>query len=278
MFPQGLFERIQGLSFEEAGVPVLAVADVHSLAEEWGLSVREVELAALEIKVMPRRYLRSLGTVGWEGQKRLLRSRVTVVGLGGLGGYVSEALARMGVGELVLVDGDVFVDHNLNRQILSSNDVLGRSKAEVAKERIAHINPAVNVIPRSVYASAENLPSILKGCQVVVDALDNLPARLALQDAAQSLGIPMVHGAIAGFVGQVLTIFPGEPGLRGIYGDKPPEKGVEVEQGTPAATPMMVAAWQVQETLKILLHKGEPLRGRMLLMDAELGTAEFIEL
>jgi len=273
-----LIRQIQELSFEEGGVSVLAVAEVHALAEEWGLSVKDVELAALEAGIMPRRYLRSLGTVGIEGQKKLLRSRVAVIGLGGLGGYIAEALARMGVGQLVLVDGDVFVDHNLNRQILSSNDVLGRPKPEVAKERIACINPAVEVFTYNVYATAENLPHILKGCQVVVDALDSLPARLTLQEAAQSLGIPMVHGAIAGFVGQVLTIFPGEPGLKGLYGEKPPEKGAEAEQGTPAATPMMVAAWQVQETLKILLHKGEPLRGRMLLMDAELGTAEFVEL
>ncbi len=273
-----LIERIRELAFEEAGALVLAVAEVHALADEWGIPIKEVELAALDAGIMPRRYLRSLGTVGLDGQKKLLRSRVAVIGLGGLGGYVTEALARMGVGELVLVDGDVFVDHNLNRQLLSSNAVLGKPKPQVAKERIAEVNPAVEVITYGEYATPDNLPTILEDCQVVVDALDNLPARLVLQEAAQSLGIPMVHGAIAGFVGQVLTIFPGDPGLKGLYGEHPPEKGAEVEQGTPAATPMMVAAWQVQETIKILLGKGEPLRNRMLVMDAELGTVEFLEL
>jgi len=100
-----------------------------------------------------------------------------------------------------------------------------------------------------------------------------------LQDAAQSLGIPLVHGAIGGMTGQVMTIFPGDEGLYALYGrGEVPERGIEAQQGCPTATPMMVAAWQVQEVLKILLDKGDPLRHRMLFMDAEGGTLDVIRL
>lgn len=273
-----LVEDIRATAFEENGVQVLGVDSIESIAKKWGLKLKDVEIAALEAGFMPRRYLRNLGTVGLEGQRKLLQSKVAVIGLGGLGGYVSVALARMGVGTLVVADGDVFVDHNLNRQVLSDVSVLREPKAEIAKRVIARVNPAVEVIAWKEFIRADNLDKILEGCQVVVDGLDNLPARLELEEAARKAGIPLVHGAIAGFLGQVITIFPEDPGLKALYGDKPPEKGIEVELGTPAATPMMVAAVQVQEVIKILLGKGRPLRRRLLLADAESWSIEIVEL
>ncbi|MCK4450040.1 MAG: HesA/MoeB/ThiF family protein [Anaerolineae bacterium] len=249
------------------------------MAREFDVSSREVELAALEARVLPRRYLRSLGTVGWEGQIRLLRSTVAVVGLGGLGGSVVEGLARMGVGRLIVVDGDVFLDHNLNRQVLSAEADLGLLKAEVTRDKVAQINAVVEVVVHPEEATRENLPRLLDGAEVVVDALDRLPTRLTLQEAAQELGIPMVYGAIAGYMGQVMTIFPGDEGLRALFGEgSVPQQGIEVELGCPAATPMMVAAWQVQEVLKILLGRGQLLRHKMLFMDAEAGTVEVLEI
>ncbi|HID85830.1 MAG TPA: HesA/MoeB/ThiF family protein, partial [Anaerolineae bacterium] len=192
---------------------------------------------------------------------------------------VAEGLARMGVGRLILIDDDVFVDHNLNRQILSAETSLGRSKAEVARERVAQVNSAVEVVVHALEVTPENLPRLLEGADVVVDGLDRLPSRLMLQEAAQALGIPMVHGAIAGYLGQVMTIFPGDPGLRALYGDGPlPEQGIEAEQGCPAGTPMMIAGLQIQEVVKLLLGRGEPLRRRLLFMDAESGWIEVIRL
>jgi molybdopterin/thiamine biosynthesis adenylyltransferase len=271
--------QIHHIAEAEGELRVLRLEHVQALAEEFGLPKREVELAALEAEVLPRRYLRSFGTVGLEGQARLLRSTVAVVGLGGLGGNVTEGLARMGVGRLVLIDGDVFVDHNLNRQILSAEENLGRSKAEVARERVARVNSAVEVIAHALEARPENLPQLLEGADVVVDGLDRLPPRFMLQEAAQALGIPMVHGAIAGYLGQVMTIFPGDPGLQALYGGGPlPERGVEAQQGTPAGTPMMVAGWQIQEVVKLLLGQGEPLRHRLLFIDAESGWFDVVRL
>jgi molybdopterin/thiamine biosynthesis adenylyltransferase len=271
--------RIRESAEAEDGIEAIALDRVRALASEFGVSLREVELAALEARVLPRRYLRSLGTVGWEGQIKLLRSTVAVVGLGGLGGNVVEGLARMGVGRLIIVDGDVFLDHNLNRQILCSEGDLGHLKAEVARAKVAQINAAVEVIAHPEEATRENLPQLLEGAEVVVDALDRLPSRLMLQEVAQKMDIPMVHGAIAGYVGQVMTIFPGDGGLRALYGGGSlPQQGIEVQLGCPAATPMMVAAWQVQEVLKILLGRGQPLRHKMLFMDAESGTIEVLEI
>jgi len=271
--------RVKALAEMADGVQVIPLAAVRALEQEFGLSRRMVELVALEAGVLPRRYLRSYGTVGLAGQTKLLRSTVAVIGLGGLGGNVVEGLARMGVGRIIAVDGDTFVDHNLNRQLLSEEAALTRSKAEVARARVAAINAAVEVVAHAVHLTPQNVEELLGGADVVVDALDRLPARLMLQDGAQRLGIPLIHGAIAGYVGQVMTILPGDAGLHAMYGDgEVPAQGIEVELGCPAATPMMVAAWQVQEVMKILLGRGQLLRNRMMLMDAEWGTVEILEI
>jgi molybdopterin/thiamine biosynthesis adenylyltransferase len=251
------------------GCRVLAFEQIVRLAQAFDLARREVEIAALESGVLPQRYLRNYGTLGTEGQLKLARAHAAVIGLGGLGGFVVEGLARMGVGKLTLVDGDVFFDHNLNRQLLSSEALLGSSKADAAAERVRQINGAVDVAAHAVYASLENLDQLLTGVDVVVDALDRLPIRMTLQAMAARLKLPMVHGAIAGTMGQVMTILPGDSGLKALYGEGPvPDQGAEVDLGTPAPSPMMVAAWQVHETIKLLTGKGELLRGRMLLMDA----------
>jgi molybdopterin/thiamine biosynthesis adenylyltransferase len=271
--------RLRELAVDDGGAWVASLAAVRIVAAEFGRTRREVELAAVEARVLPWRHKRNLGTAGWEGLARLMRSTAAVVGLGGLGGYVVEGLARMGVGRLILMDGDVFAEHNLNRQLFATENDIGRSKAEVARERVAAVNSAVDVTLYDTFATAETLPAWLEGADVVVDCTDQLPIRITLQDAAARAGIPMVHGAIAGYIGQVMTIMPGDEGLRALYGSGAvPERGLEVELGNPAATPMMIAAWEVQETVKVLLGTGRPLCRRMLFMDAEAGTVDVIDL
>jgi molybdopterin/thiamine biosynthesis adenylyltransferase len=271
---------LQGQVQVEQGLRTIRLEHVHGLSQTYRLTVRQVEVAALELGVVPLRYQRNIGTAGIEGQATLLRSTAAVVGLGGLGGYVTEALARMGIGRLILIDGDVFDEHNLNRQLLSSQALLGAHKTEAARQRVGEINSAVEVLAYPEMLTADNLPRLLSRAQVVVDALDRLPTRLVLQRGARSLGIPMIHGSIAGFLGQVMTIFPGDPGLEGLYGmeEDVPEQGIETELGTPAATPMLVAAWEAQEVVKVLLKRGELLRGRLLVIDMETGRCDTLEL
>jgi molybdopterin/thiamine biosynthesis adenylyltransferase len=272
---------------------------VHALADASGpfrlegersSAIRNVELTALETGVVPARYLRNVGTIGLAGQIKLLRANVAIVGLGGLGGYVTEALARMGIGRLILIDADVFEQSNLNRQLLCTEGNLGAEKARAASQHVAAVNSAVEPICRMEALTLHNLSWLLGGvdstqregrpCDVVVDALDSLPTRLVLQEGAQALGIPMVHGSIAGFLGQVTTIFPDDLGLRALYGsgDQLPEQGLEAELGTPAATPMAVAAWEAQEVVKVLTGQGKPLRDRLLVIDMESATSQILQL
>lgn len=279
---QGLREKIKAFAAEEEGpekerILTIDLQDAQHLARETGVSLSEVERQALELEVLPRRYLRNLGTLGWEGQRRLAASGVAVLGLGGLGGMVLELLARLGVGILAVADGDFFTEENLNRQLLSRPGNLGSSKVRAAVERVNLINPAVKVKAEERMMDEEGMLRLAEGCQAAVDALDNIPSRLRLQAACSRLKIPMVHGAIAGTAGQVTTIFPGEEGLRLIY---PPEtdRGIETVTGNPSYTPALVAALQVAEVIKLITGNGEPLRGRLLFLDTETNSYEITRL
>jgi len=262
------------------GYWLVSSAMVQEIADEMALSRRDVEIAALRERVLPERYARNLGSVGWEGQMALLQSTVGVIGVGGLGGWIVEGLARMGIGHMILIDSDVFEENNLNRQAFCREANVGQPKVEAARQRVAEVNGAVDVVTHQVrVTSSSMMAELLRGADVLVDALDALPTRLALQRAAQQLAVPLVHGAIAGYVGQVMTIFPEDRGLRALYGDGPvPEHGIEIQWGNPAATPMMVAAWQIQEVVKLLTNRGEPLRHRMLFMDSEIATINILEI
>lgn len=268
-----LIEAARAASEEEAGPEGEALRAVpfeamRELARTAGMSMGEAERAVLSQGLVPRRYLRNIGTLGLEGQLRMLESRVAVFGLGGLGGSIAELLARLGVGGMVLVDGDRFSDDNLNRQALSHTGNLGAWKAEAAAERIAAINPSVIFEVRRQRVGRVEMEQALGGCDVAMDALDSVPSRLELEEACAARGVPLVHGAIAGFAGQVMTIFPGDRGLRAIYPGEM-EHGVELATGNPASTPAVVAALEVNEAIKIITGAGEPLRNRLLFIDIE---------
>jgi len=262
-------------------IKVLGIKNELELAEKFNVSVRVIQKKALEQGVLPARYLRNYGTAGFLGQKKLLKARVGIVGAGGLGGWLIEILARMGVGELVVLDKDVFEDNNLNRQVFSLEKNLGRSKVDAARERVKTINSAVIFSGIKGELTDSNGVDYFSGCNVLCDALDNLPGRLFLETTARRLGIPLVHGAIGGYCGQVMTIFPGDRGFESIYPTGTPdipEKFSEVELGNPSATPAMIAAWQAQEVVKIILGEGELLRNRFLFFDARLGRVEMVKL
>lgn len=277
--PDTLASALRELAARAEGTPpAIGIIQTRRLAEEHGCTVRDVERAALAARVLPERYRRNLGTIDWEGQQRLLESTVAIVGAGGIGGWIIEGLARMGVGHLIVIDCDRFEENNLNRQLGCTERTLGLAKAEVLAERMAQVNAAVEVTPCVARLVAANAAELLAGAAVVVDALDTLPARMDLQRAAEALGVPMVHGAIAGYTGQVTTVLPGDAGLNALYRGAVPERGIETTLGNPAATPMMVAAWQIHETIKLLVGVGHVLSARLLLMDAEFGEFGEIEL
>ena len=176
-------------------------------------------------------------------------------------------MARLGVGALLVIDPDVFVEHNLNRQLLSSIERLGQPKVEAAVQRVAEINPVVKTTARQVALSKDNGSDILKGVDIVVDAMDNVAGRLELCEVCNKLEIPLVHGAIAGWYGQVMTIFPGDNTLQKLYRSTSANKGVETQLGNPSYTPAAIASLQVSEACKVLLGEGALLRHRKLAID-----------
>lgn len=210
------------------------------------------------------RYDRNIGTITIEDQAVLACKSVCVVGCGGLGGGVIENLTRMGVGELTLVDGDVFDESNLNRQVLSNEDNLGKSKALEAAEQMSRINSEITFVAIEDLLNEENAAAIIDGSDLVVDALDNVEARFALEKACSELNIPLVHGAISGWNGQVGVVMPGSGILSEIYMDPEPTDDAPTN---PSFTPAVVSAIQASETIKMLLNREEALRNKILMID-----------
>lgn len=236
-------------------------------AEEFGLSLHDVEKAILSLNLLPSRYQRNRQAISTACQLKLFESRVAVIGCGGLGGYIIEELGRLGVGTIKAIDPDVFEEHNLNRQILCRVSNLGTSKARAAEVRIHEINPAITVIPVKDAFSSENGLKLLEDINVVADALDSIPARIDLAKICDTLGIPLVHGTIGGWCGQVTTQWPGEGTIQKIYRDCAETQGVEKTLGTPAFAPAIIAGLEVAEICKILLGQKTSLRQRMLFIN-----------
>lgn len=209
-----------------------------------------------------KRYQRNMNMLSLEENESLKKFKVCVIGCGGLGGYIIEMLSRLGIGYITCVDADVFEETNLNRQILSDTTVLGKSKAMTAKQRVEIVNPLITVNAIEGRFSQENAKEILNGHDAIVDALDNIESRFLLQDIAEELNIPIVHGAIAGWYAQVSTILPGDKTLDRIY-NRSSAKGLESFLGNPSFTPALAASVEVSEVLKLLLKRGQLLTNKL---------------
>lgn len=213
------------------------------------------------------RYLRNQNAISPQEQALLAQKRVVIIGCGGLGGYLLEQLGRLGVGFIRVVDPDLFEESNLNRQLLSSNLNLGKPKALAAKHRMLAVNPLVEVDAIQERLTADNATDLLAGCDLVLDALDNIPDRFILQQAAKTAQIPLVHGALAGWQGQVCLVLPGQDLLSLIYGESKEFSGEERETGTLAFTVGLTASLMAAICLQTLLNKEIPER-KLLLLDA----------
>jgi len=245
------------------------------IAAETGLSLQQVEYFALEDGIVPERYARNVGTLGLDGQRKLLAGRVTVAGLGGLGGHVVETLTRLGVGQITGVDGDVFAESNLNRQLLSDMDNLGRSKAEQAGLRVGRINPAVEFTahgtPLQLLAD-----DVFRDSDLVFDCLDTIQARRMLAERCASANVVLVHGAIAGWCGQVGLCPPNSGMLDRVYAGK--KRGVEQRLGNLPLTAAVAANLMVARAVPLLLGRPIPSRQQLQFFDLLEGDWEMIEL
>ena len=254
-------------------VSVLNQKDAARLSNKFNIRLNDLYIEAMDQGVWPLCYVRNQSTFSLSDQRFLAKSTIAVIGAGGLGGHVISLLARMGIGSLIIVDPDAFDETNLNRQPFATMETLGIPKARAVKKHLESINPAVAVIPHELKLTNSNFNEILTGADIVVDCLDSISDRLVLQDAAQKLNIPLVHGALAGFEGQIMTIYPEDPGLKTIYaapasleaGQPSPESIL----GVPAITPSMIGSFQAMEVVKILLKRGRVMRKKMVYLDLD---------
>lgn len=243
----------------------LELKDTLVLAEKRGQTPREIEKEHLVQGVVPLHYQRNHNAISPSDQIKLLDSRVGVCGCGGLGLNVVNYLARLGVGHITVWDPDIFSEGNLNRQLFSSFENLGKSKVEVCRAFIQQINPAVclTAIPAKW---EESDAEIIYRQQVMVDALDNIPSRLTLARVCEEGNIPLIHGAVGGWYGQLTVVMPGDRILQEIY-QSPEQQGIEEEQGTLPFTAAVLAGLEAAEAVKLLLDMESDLRSNLCLVD-----------
>ena len=241
-----------------------------------GLPLVRPRLDADEADFLERysRHLR-LPEVGVEGQRRLERSHVLMVGAGGLGSPSAFYLAAAGIGHLRLVDDDVVDRSNLQRQILHVEQSIGTPKVESARARLSALNPRVRVEAVAERVTSANVEALLEGVDVVLDGSDNFPLRYLLNDACVKLAKPLVYGAVQGFTGQASVFDAGRhrgrcPCYRCLFPEPPPPELAPScdEAGVLGVLPGIVGLLQANEVVKLLLGIGEPLSGRLLQFDA----------
>ena len=264
-------------AFAAKSLAELGYEDVVSLAggfTDWKRNGFPFEVPQTLEAAQRRRYSRHLliPEVGEEGQAKLLRSRVLLIGAGGLGSPASLYLAAAGVGTLGIVDDDAVDETNLQRQIVHTTERLGEGKAESAKRTLEALNPDVSVKVHAERLTSENADRILgEGWDVIVDGADNFPTRYLVNDASVWHGIPVVHGSIFRVEGQTTVFEPGVgPCYRCLFQEPPPPELAPscAEGGVLGVLPGIVGSLQASEALKLLLGIGDTLTGRLLLFDA----------
>ncbi len=223
------------------------------------------------------RYKRNIPSITQEDQKRLKKKTVAVAGCGGLGGYVIEALARLGVGNLRLIDADSFSESNLNRQLYATEKNLGKGKANAAKKRIKKINSGVKAEAVKELITKENANELLSGCDLCIDALDNIEGRLVLEEACSKLGIYLIHGAIEGWNAQISCVAPGAGTIHKLYG----QLDLKDEKPAPSVlsfTAGFAASLEAAEAVKVLTGYGEKSENRLLIADLKIGDFEYVQI
>jgi molybdopterin/thiamine biosynthesis adenylyltransferase/rhodanese-related sulfurtransferase len=228
------------------------------------------QLSAAQLERYSRHLM--LPEVGDKGQEKLLKSRVLLLGAGGLGSPAALYLAAAGVGTLGLVDADVVDSSNLQRQVLHGTDRIGTPKVDSAEKTLTNLNPDVKVVKFQERMNSANIDRILdQGWDVIVDGVDNFPTRYLLNDATVWKKIPVVHGSIFRFDGQVTTFFAEKgPCYRCLYPEPPPAHLAPscAEAGVLGVLPGIIGMVQATEAIKLILGQGDPLIGRLLTYDS----------
>jgi molybdopterin/thiamine biosynthesis adenylyltransferase/rhodanese-related sulfurtransferase len=254
----------------------LGDTDVVSLAggfSGWKQNGHERKLPQTLTPQQQERYSRHtlIPEVGEAGQLRLLDSKVLLIGAGGLGSPAAHYLAAAGVGTIGIIDSDVVDRSNLQRQILHTEDRIGMAKVDSAEIAMSALNPDITIVKYTERLTSENVLDVITGYDVIVDGTDNFPTRYLLNDASLLTGVPVVHGSIFRFEGQVTVFKPYEgPCYRCLLPEPPPPELAPscAEAGVLGVLPGIVGSIQALETIKLLLDLGDPLIGRLLAYDA----------
>ena len=264
-------------AFAAKSLEELGYENVHSLAggfTDWKRNGLQITIPRTLSPERRTRYARHIviPEIGEEGQLKLLDARILLIGAGGLGSPASLYLAAAGVGTLGIVDADIVDETNLQRQIAHSLDTLGMPKVDSAKGAIERLNPDVNVVTYRERLTSENIDRILDdGWDIIVDGADNFPTRYLVNDASVWRGIPVVHGSIYRFEGQVTVFKPHVgPCYRCLFPEPPPPELAPScsEGGVLGVLPGIVGSLQTNEAIKLAAEIGDPLIGRLLLFDA----------
>jgi molybdopterin/thiamine biosynthesis adenylyltransferase/rhodanese-related sulfurtransferase len=226
------------------------------------LQQQEVKLSKEEVQRYSRHLI--MPEVGLDGQLKLKRARVLMIGTGGLGAPLGLYLAAAGVGHLGLVDFDVVDSSNLQRQVTFTTADVGKPKSEAAKARLSALNPMIEIVSYETRLTSDNALELFRDYDIIVDGTDNFPTRFLVNDACVLLGKPNVYGSIFRFEGQATVFgYPGGPCYRCLYPEPPPPGLV-----TSCAEGGVLGVLPGIETIKLILGTGEPLVGRLLLFDA----------
>jgi len=208
------------------------------------------------------RYVRNMKSITDEENNRLKKSRILIAGCGGLGGYIADMSLRIGFKYITILDKDKFEVSNLNRQLFCTERNIGNPKALEAVKRLKKIDSTSVLKPLHRELTESNCKSILKGYDLIVDAFDGIPSKLLLEKNCEELDIPLVHGAIAGWTGQICTVFPGDKTLEKVYHKQ--KAGEESISGVLSFTASITAGYQVSQILKVILNKRGVLRKKLL--------------
>lgn len=251
------------------GMKVRAVTDevLQAASHEARASITEVMVLLLSKNIWPEFLLRNFPTLSAADQSRLIRSRVAVIGCGGLGGYLASFCARMGVGSLLLADSDIYEITNINRQSLCTSKTLGTGKADITAQHCHEIHQWIETKSITAKITGLNAEILLAGADLVLDGLDKIADRFSIYEAARRLYIPFIHGAVMGWSGQTATFLPEtNVGLHAVYSD---QNDSDTPPSVLSPTAAIVAALQCQEALRILTGKRPKNEGCLIYFDGE---------
>lgn len=216
-------------------------------------------------KQLPPRYRRNYKAISVEDQAKLSKSTVAIVGCGGLGGSMAEEFSRLGIGRLILLDGDRIEETNLNRQLFATEKNLGQPKVEAARDRLQAVNSNVKLNLIGDWFTENNATAFFEGADLVCDALDSNNRRISLEKECHRLGLPLVYAGIAGWFGLIGVSLPGDNVVSRLF--PPREQGMEKIWGNPAFTPAVLASLSVVEATKIITGRNISLRHAWLQVD-----------